>query len=55
MRRFPSPTTTISDGDFFSGYRDSERQNSTRNLVLISGATGAINVILLMAAIIWFR
>ena len=55
MRRFASPTTSISDDDFFSGYRDSECQNSTRNLVLIAGAAGAINVILLMVAIIWFR
>lgn len=49
------PELEIPDDEFMSGYRDSERREKIRNLILISSAAGAINVIVLMLGVIWFR
>ena len=50
-----NPTSSIEDDDFFTGYRETQKKDNHRNIILVSGMVGAANAILLAVAVIWFR
>lgn len=44
----------IEGGAFMSRFRDGQQNERMRNIILISGAAGGLNVILFTLAVIWF-
>ena len=55
MIPYRNPTNAIDEGSMFGSYRDSERNNYLRKLVLLSLAAASINTILLALMVISFR
>ena len=55
LRRYNNPTAEIGDSDVFSRYRDTERSSYIRNCVLLALVASALNTIILVLMIIWFR
>lgn len=55
LPRYKNPTISIEDSDVFVRYRDAERSSYLRNRILVSATIAALNVIFLVAAVLWLR
>lgn len=55
LARYSNPTDQVSDDEVMASFRDSEKANYVRNRVLLSLAVAALNTVLLVVFILWFR